>query len=50
MRNRPNSAGFNLPSAYKSHDGQLKQVLAIAVLFSSVGIAAVTASQILWGA
>ncbi len=38
--------GFHLPAAYKSHDGQLKQILAIATLLSGTACAAILAVNI----
>lgn len=38
--------GFHLPVAYKSHDGQLKQILVIATLFSGTACAAILAVNI----
>lgn len=46
MDNRASAQGFNLPSAYKSHDGSLNHKIAIAVLFASTGIAAVLFAQL----
>ncbi|WP_435656129.1 hypothetical protein [Brucella pituitosa] len=49
MHNLDNSKGFNLPTAYKSTSGQLNQLVVIATLISSVGIAAVLGAQMWWG-
>lgn len=54
MHNQPRfetevDCGFNLPSAYKSSNSQLNQLVVIATLFSSVGIAAVLGAQMWWG-
>lgn len=54
MHNQPRfetevDCGFHLPSAYKSCSGPLNQLVVIATLFSSVGIAAVLGVQIWWG-
>lgn len=38
--------GFNLPSAYKSCDDRLGQLVAIATLIASVGIAVISGLQI----
>lgn len=40
--------GFHLPTAYKSHDGQLKQLVAITTLIAGIACAAVLA-PILFG-
>lgn len=39
-------SGFNLPSAYRSHDSRLHHMVAWAILVSSTVIAAVTGAQI----
>lgn len=49
MRNPSDTAGFNLPTAYKSSGCQLSQLVAIATLFSSIAIAAFLGVQIWWG-
>ena len=41
--------GFHLPSANKSTGSQLNQLVVIATLFSSVGIAAVLGANMWWG-
>lgn len=54
MHNHPRfetevSCGFHLPSSYKSSSGPLNQLVVIATLFSSVGIAAVLGAQMWLG-
>ncbi|MFD1197401.1 hypothetical protein ACFQ3K_03535 [Brucella gallinifaecis] len=46
MRNQIDSNGFNLPSAYKSHDNSLNHKIVIAALFASVSVAAIVGAQI----
>ena len=41
--------GFNIPSAYKSHNGQLNQLLAIATLIASFCVASTVSAQMFWG-
>ena len=53
MHNHPRfgtevDCGFNLPTAYKSCSNQLNQMVVIATLFSSVGIAAILGAQMWW--
>lgn len=38
--------GFHLPTAFKSHDGQLKQLVAIATLIAGISCSAVLASML----
>lgn len=40
--------GFNLPSAYKSHNRQLDHLVAIATLVASVGVMAILAFVMFW--
>lgn len=54
MHNQPRfetevDCGFNLPTAYKSCSSQLNQLVVIATLLSSVGIAAVLGTHMWWG-
>lgn len=46
MDNRVHAQGFNLPSAYKSHDGNLNHKVVVAILIASVSVAAVLGAQI----
>jgi|GEM_PF-2797701 len=46
MHNRNQSCGFNLPSAYKTHDGSLNHKIVLAVLFASLSVAAILGAQI----
>ncbi len=52
MRNRSHTdaaEGFDLPAAFKSHNDQLNQMVAIAVLVASICAATILGAQILWG-
>lgn len=52
MRNRAQTEvaeGFSLPSAFKTHNDQLSQLIAIAVLVASICAATIIGAQILWG-
>ncbi|WP_421565937.1 hypothetical protein [Ochrobactrum sp. EDr1-4] len=46
MHERPSSEGFNLPTAYKSHDKKLNQKVVLATLFASASVAAILGAQI----
>lgn len=46
MRNLPDSNGFNLPSAYKSHERKHDHLIAIASLIASVCVATIVGAQI----
>ena len=52
MRNRAHAdaaEGFNLPSAFKSHNDQTNQMIAIAVLVASICAATIVGAQIIFG-
>lgn len=52
MRNQAHSDaanGFNLPSAFKSHNDQTNQMIAIAVLVASICAATIVGAQIIFG-
>lgn len=46
MHNHPNSTGFNLPSAYQSHDNKFSYLIVLAVFFASSSAAAIIGAQI----
>lgn len=41
--------GFSLPSAFKSHDSQLKQLIALSVFFASVCVMSIIGANMMWG-
>lgn len=41
--------GFNLPTAFKSHNDQLNHMIAIAVLVASICAATIIGTQIIFG-
>lgn len=49
MRNSSNAHGFNLPSAYQSHDNKIGYMVVLAVFFISTICAATLGSQMIWG-
>lgn len=46
MRNSSNAPGFNLPSAYQSHDNKFSYLIVLAVFFASTSAAAILGAQI----
>lgn len=51
MRNRAQTEaaeGFNLPTAFKSHNDQLNHMIAIAVLVASICAATIVGTQIIF--
>lgn len=41
--------GFSLTSAFKSHDSQLKQLIAFTVFFGSVCVMSIIGANMIWG-
>lgn len=49
MHNRPDTTGFNLSSAFKSHCRKYDHLIAIASLIASVFVAAITGTLMIIG-